>query len=88
MVNVDRIGLRIGRTTNGRHPGWIRSLGGAAQALAVIAGFGAVYLAWTITGSPFQAVEYTIFGLAAISGVAAFAAHWVHRTLADHLDMC
>jgi len=87
MVNTDRMGLRIGWTTNGRHPRWIRSLGGAAQALAVIAGLGAVYLAWTITGSPFQAVEYTIFGLAAISGVAAFAAHWVHCTLTDHLDM-
>ena len=72
---------------NGRHPGWFRSLGSAAQALAAIAGFGALYLTWTISGSTTQATEYTIFGLAGISGVAAFAARWAQSALADHLDV-
>src|SRR5271169_4013830 len=87
MVDIERMGLRVGWTTNGRHPAWIRSLGGAAQALAAIAGFGALYLAWTITGSPARATEYTMFGLAVISGVAAFVARWAQGALADRLDM-
>ena len=74
-------------TPNGRHPGWFRSLGSAAQALAAIAGFGALYLTWTITGSTTQATEYTIFGLAGISVVAAFAARLAQSALADHLDV-
>jgi two-component system cell cycle sensor histidine kinase/response regulator CckA len=78
---------RIGCTPNGRHPGWIRSLGGAAQILAAIAGFGTLYLAWTIAGSTTQATEYAIFGLAGIGGVAAFAARWAQRALANRLDM-
>ena len=87
MVEIDRIGLRISSATSGMHPGWIRSFGKAALALAAIAGFGAVYLAWMITGSPVQAAEYTMFGLVGISGVAAFVAHWAHSALADRLDM-
>ena len=87
MVDVERVGRGIGCTPHGRHPGWIRSLGGATQALAAIAGFGALYLAWTITGSATKATEYTIFGLACISGIAAFAARWAQGALADRLDM-
>jgi len=83
MVNTERIGCR----PDGGYPGWIRSLGGAAQALAAIAGFGALYLAWTITGSTTQPIEYTIFGLVGISGVAAFAARRAQGALADRLDM-
>ena len=87
MVNIERMGLRVGWTTNGRHPGWIRSLGGAGQALAAMAGFGALYLAWTITSSPAQATEYTMFGLAGICGAAAFAARWAQGALAYRLDI-
>jgi two-component system, cell cycle sensor histidine kinase and response regulator CckA len=87
MADVERMGLRIGCTPNGRHPGWIRSLGSAAQALAAIAGFGALYLAWTISGSTTRATEYTIFGLAAISGIAVFAARWAQGALADRLEI-
>ncbi|MBV8132199.1 MAG: response regulator [Alphaproteobacteria bacterium] len=87
MVNIERIGLRVGRATSGRDPGWIRSIGGAAQALAAIASFGTFYLAWTITGSSAQATEYTMFGLAGISGIAAFAARWAQGALADRLDL-
>jgi two-component system cell cycle sensor histidine kinase/response regulator CckA len=83
MVDTERIGCR----PDGGYPGWIRSLGGAAQALAAIAGFGALYLAWTITGSTTQPIEYTIFGLVGISGVAAFAARRAQGALADRLDM-
>src|SRR6516162_1225206 len=87
MVNIERMGLRVGWTTNGTHPGWIRSLGGAGQALAAMAGFGALYLAWTITSSPAQATEYTMFGLAGICGAAAFAARWAQGALAYRLDI-
>jgi two-component system cell cycle sensor histidine kinase/response regulator CckA len=83
MVDTERIGCR----PDGGYPGWIRSLGGAAQALAAIAGFGALYLAWTITGSTTQPIKYTIFGLVGISGVAAFAARRAQGALADRLDM-
>ena len=83
MVDTERIGCR----PDGGYPRWIRSLGGAAQALAAIAGFGALYLAWTITGSTTQPIEYTIFGLVGISGVAAFAARRAQGALADRLDM-
>jgi len=87
MIGVERIGLRVGCTTNGRHPGWIRSFGEAAQVLAAIPGFGALYLAWTITGSPTTATEYAMFALGAISGIGAFAARWAQGALADRLDM-
>src|SRR5580693_5990863 len=87
MVDVERVGRGIGCTPRGRHPGWIRSLGGAAQALAAIAGFGALYLAWTITGSTTRPIEYTIFGLVGISGVAVFAARRAQGALADRLDV-
>jgi len=87
MIGVERIGLRVGCTTNGRHPGWIRSFGEAAQVLAAIPGFGALYLAWTITGSPTTATEYAMFALVAISGIGAFAARWAQGALADRLDM-
>jgi two-component system, cell cycle sensor histidine kinase and response regulator CckA len=83
MVNTKRIGCR----SNGWYPGWIRSLGGAAQAVAAVAGFGAFYLAWTITGSTTQPIEYTIFGLVGISGVAAFAARRAQGAIVDRLDM-
>src|SRR3974377_404118 len=62
MVNLERTGLRVGRTIDRRHPGRICSLAGAGQALAAIASFGALYLAWAITGSLAQATGYTIFG--------------------------
>jgi hypothetical protein len=81
MVNAERMGSGVGWTTNGRDPEWIRFLGGAAQALAAIAGITALYLAWAIIGSPAQAIEYTMFGLAGISGVAALAARWTQRAL-------
>jgi len=87
MVNLERTGLRVGRTIDRRHPGRIRSLAGAGQALAAIASFGALYLAWTITGSLAQATGYTIFGLAGISGVAAVAARWAQAAVADRLDI-
>src|ERR1700756_578793 len=88
MVDVERMRRGIGCTPHGRHPaGWIRSLGGAAQALAAIAGFGALYLAWTITGSTTQRIEYTIFGLVGISGIATFAACRAQGALADRLNM-
>jgi len=87
MVNAERMGSGVGWTTNGRHPEWIRSLGGAAQALAAIAGITALYLAWAIIGSPAQAIEYTMFGLAGISGVAALAARWTQRALAGRRDI-
>ena len=83
MVDIERIDCG----PNGWYPRWIRSLGGAAQALAAIAGFGALYLAWTITGSTTQPIEYTIFGLVGISGVATFAACRAQGALADRLDM-
>jgi two-component system, cell cycle sensor histidine kinase and response regulator CckA len=81
------MGPRAGWTTYRRHPGWIRPLGGAAQALAAIAGISALYFAWTMTGSPAQAIEYTMFGLAGISGVAALAARWAQGALAGRLDI-
>jgi two-component system cell cycle sensor histidine kinase/response regulator CckA len=87
MVSAERTGLGVGWTTYSRHPGWIRSLRGAAQALAAIAGFGALYLAWTITGSPAQATEYIMFGLAGVSGIAACTACWAQGALADRLDI-
>src|SRR5215472_9504540 len=87
MVNAERMGSGAGWTTNGRSRGWIRSVGGAAEALAAIAGISALYLAWTIIGSPAQAIEYTMFGLAGLSGVAAFAARWAQGTLTDRLDL-
>src|ERR1700751_4515883 len=87
MANVERMGLRVGWTANRNRPGWIRSLGVAAQALAAISGCGALYLAWTITGSPAQVTEYAMFGLAGMSGVAAFAARRAQGALADRLDM-
>jgi len=87
MANVERMGLRVGWTANRNRPDWIRSLGVAAQALAAISGCGALYLAWTITGSPAQVTEYAMFGLAGMSGVAAFAARRAQGALADRLDM-
>jgi two-component system, cell cycle sensor histidine kinase and response regulator CckA len=87
MVGIERMGLRLGWSTNRGRPGRIRSLGDAAHALAVISGFGALCLAWTITVSPAQATEYTMFGLAGISGVAAFAARRAQGALADRVDM-
>jgi len=87
MVNAERMGSGAGWTTNGRSRGWIRSVGGAAEALAAIAGISALYLAWTIIGSPARAIEYTMFGLAGLSGVAAFAARWAQGALTDRLDL-
>ena len=87
MLNAERMGPGAGWATDGRHPGWIRSLGGAAQVLAAIAGISALYLAWTIIGSPARAIEYTMFGLAGISGAAAFAARWAQGVLPGRLDI-
>src|SRR6516165_3195408 len=81
------MGPGVGWATNGRDPGWISSLGGAAQVLAAIAGISALFLAWTIIGSPAHAIEYTMFGLAGISGAAAFAARWAQGALAGRLDI-
>jgi len=87
MVNLERTGPRDGLTTNRGDPGWIRPLGAAGQALAAMAGFGALYSAWNIAGSPAHAIEYTMFGLAAISGAAALAARWAQGALAERLKM-
>jgi two-component system cell cycle sensor histidine kinase/response regulator CckA len=87
MVNLEQIGHKSGWTIGRKHPGRIYSLGGAAQVLAAIAGLGALYLAWTIRGSAAQATTYTMFGLAGISSIAAFAARWAQTALADRLDI-
>jgi two-component system, cell cycle sensor histidine kinase and response regulator CckA len=87
MVNLERMGLKAGWTNGLGHPRRIRSLGGAAQLLAAIAGFGALYLVWTNLGSAAQATMYTMFGLVSISGIAAFAAHRAQTALADRLDI-
>jgi len=87
MVNLEGTGPRDGLTTKRGHPGWIRALGAAGQALAAMAGFGALYSAWKIAGSPAHAIEYTMFGLAAVSGAAALTARWAQGALAEQLEM-
>src|SRR5271169_1706580 len=87
MVNLEQMGLKAGWTIGCRHPGRIRSLGGAAQVLAAIAGLGALYLVWTNPGSTAQATVYAMFGLAGLSGIAAFASRWGKTALADRLDI-
>ena len=71
MVNLERMGLKVGWATHRGHAGRIRSLEGAAQILAAIASLAALYLAWTIPGSATQTTVYTMLGLAGISGIAA-----------------
>ena len=87
MVNLERISLKACRTPGLRHPGRICSLGGAAQILAAITGFGALYLVWTIPGSAAQATMYTMLGLTGIGTIAAFAARWAQTALADRLNV-
>src|SRR5215472_11833352 len=87
MVNLERTGPSDGLTSNRGHPGWIRPLGAAGQVLAAMVGLGALYSAWRIAGSPAHALEYTMFGLAAVSGAAALAARWAQGALAERLQM-
>ena len=81
MVNPEPMARQAGRAIGRRKQERIRSLGSAAQVLATIAGLAALYLAWTISGSPVQATVYTMLGLAGIIGVSTFATfgrkpHW------------
>jgi len=87
VADAERTNLRVGWTTHRRHPGRIRSFAGAVQVLAAIAGLGALYSAWAITGSAAQATAITLFGLAAVTTVAAYAARRSQAALADRLDL-
>ena len=82
MVNPKRMG-----TIRRRHPERLSFLGGAAQALAAIASFAALCLAWKMLGSLTQATEYIMLSLAGIIGVAALATHWTQTTLTKHLNI-
>ena len=86
-VDAERTGFRLGGIFERWRPWWIRSLAGAAQVLAAITCVGALYLAWTITGSTARATAITMIGLAGVSGAGAFAARWAHAALADRLDI-
>jgi two-component system cell cycle sensor histidine kinase/response regulator CckA len=59
----------------------------AAQALAAICGFGALYLAWTIAGASAYSTKYTIFGLVGVSGFAVIAVCWAQGGLARRIDI-
>ena len=87
MVNPEPMARQACRAIGRRKQERIRSLGAAAQVLATIAGLAALYLAWTISGSPVQATVYTMLGLAGIIGVSTFATLWAQTALAEQLDI-
>ena len=87
MVNPEPMARKAGRAIGRRKQERIRSMGAAAQVLATIAGLAALYLAWTISGSPVQATVYTVLGLAGIIGVSTFATLWAQTALAEQLDI-
>src|SRR5215467_9477897 len=87
MVNRERMALRAGRTIGLKNPERIGYLGRTALVVAATATFSVLYLGWTISGSPAQATEYTLLGLAGTIGVCTFANYWTQTTLAGHVDI-
>jgi two-component system cell cycle sensor histidine kinase/response regulator CckA len=71
-----------------RQPGWIGLLGNAALLLVTTGlGVGGLYLARVVSGVNVAAAAITIFALAAIIGVAAAVAHWMHAALGGRVDI-
>jgi two-component system, cell cycle sensor histidine kinase and response regulator CckA len=69
-------------------PGWIGGLGNAALVLAALgAGTGALYLGAVISDPHVATGAVAIIALAALIGVAAVAARWMHMALAGRVDI-
>src|SRR5207244_10495836 len=71
-----------------RQPGWIGLLGKTALVLLAIGlTVGVLYYVEVMSGTNVIAAGITIFVLAAIIGVAAGAARWMHAGLAGRVDI-
>src|SRR5260370_2943295 len=71
-----------------RQPGWIGRLSNVALVLAIAgAGIEALHLSQLFSGNKTGAAAAAIIGLAAIMGVAAFAARSMHVALAGRVDI-
>jgi two-component system, cell cycle sensor histidine kinase and response regulator CckA len=72
-----------------RHqPGWIGLLGNVALLLVATGlAVGGLYLAGVVSGTNIAAAAISIFAMAAIVGVAAAVAHWVHAGLGSRVDI-
>jgi len=67
--------------------GWMALFGNAAAIIAAAAaGVGALYVANVIPGASIAAMVVTVLTLATIIGLAAGLAHWMHTSLAGHVD--
>jgi two-component system cell cycle sensor histidine kinase/response regulator CckA len=68
--------------------GWMAVLGNAAAVMAAAGlGAGILYYAEVIPGASAGAMVVTVVTLAAIIGIAAGVAHWMHTRLAGHVDV-
>src|SRR5437016_1002520 len=71
-----------------RQPGWIGRLSNVALVLAIAgAAIEALHLSQLFSGNKTGAAAAAIIGLAAIMGVAAFAARSMHLALAGRVDI-
>src|SRR5260370_3736684 len=69
-------------------PGWIGLLANAALLLVATGlAVSGLYAAGVIAGANVAAAAITIFALAAIVGVAAAVAHWMHAALGGRVDI-
>ena len=69
-------------------PGWIGFLANAALVLAIIGtSIGFLYVAEILSSAGIKATAVTICWLSAFAGVTAFAAQWLHGTLARRVDL-
>jgi two-component system cell cycle sensor histidine kinase/response regulator CckA len=81
------MGLGLDCTTNCRRRRGLPSLAIAAQAFALIACFGTLFLAWTIADSSTRAIAITMVGLAGVSLMGAFATRGAQAVLGDQLNI-
>ena len=71
-----------------RSPRWIVLLANTALILAIIgSSVGFLYLADILSSGSIKAAAIVVSWLAALTGIMAFAAHWLHGTLASRLDI-
>ncbi|HEX3954843.1 MAG TPA: PAS domain S-box protein [Stellaceae bacterium] len=88
VAYTDRARNRVNWIDERRQPGWIRLLGNAAVVLAAAGlAMGGLYFTQIVSGENVFAAAVLVVALAAVIGVAASAARWVHAALAGRVDI-
>jgi len=69
-------------------PGWIGLLANAAVVLAIVgSGISFLYFAQILSTPGAKATAIMVSWLAAVAGITAFGAHWLHGALASRVDI-